>query len=45
MLGILYSRYLNQPELAIKNLQAAAQKLTDPGQIKMCNDELAKLQN
>ena len=44
MLGILYSRYLNQPELAIKHLQAACDKLTDPGQIKMCKDELARLQ-
>lgn len=45
MLGILYSRYLHQTELAIKHLTAAAGKLTDPGQLKMCNDELAKLQN
>lgn len=45
MLGILYCRYLNQPQLAIKNLEAAAKKLTDPGQLKMCNDELARLQN
>jgi membrane associated rhomboid family serine protease len=44
MLGILYSRYLHKPESAIKHLQAAAQKLSDPGQVKMCNDELAKLQ-
>ena len=44
MLGILYSRYLNQPDLAVKHLQAAAKKLTDPGQLKMCNDELDKLQ-
>jgi len=44
MLGILYSRYLHKPELAIKHLQTAAQKLSDPGQVKMCNDELAKLQ-
>ena len=43
MVGILYSRYLNKPELAIKHLQAAAQKLSDQGQLKMCNDELAKL--
>ena len=43
MLGILYCRYLNQPELAIKNLEAAAKKLTEPGQLKMCNDELARL--
>jgi membrane associated rhomboid family serine protease len=44
MVGILYSRYLNKPELAIKHLRAAAQKLSDPGQVKMCNDELADLQ-
>ncbi len=44
MVGILYSRYLNKPELAVKHLRAAAEKLSDPGQLKMCNDELAKLQ-
>jgi membrane associated rhomboid family serine protease len=44
MLGILYCRYLNQPKLAIKHLQTACEKLTDPGQLKMCKDELARLQ-
>ena len=44
MVGILYSRYLHKAELAIKHLQAAAQKLSDRGQLKMCNDELARLQ-
>lgn len=44
MLGILYSRHLDQPEPAIKHLQAAEKKLSDPGQLKMCRDELAKLQ-
>jgi len=44
MVGILYSRYLNKPDLAIKHLQSAAEKLSDPGQIKMCKDELTKLQ-
>ncbi len=44
MLGIQYSRYLNQPEAAIKHLQAAAEKLADPDQLKMCRDELAGLQ-
>lgn len=44
MLGIQYSRYLNQPEAAIKHLQAAADKLSDPDQLKMCRDELAGLQ-
>ena len=45
MLGILYSRYLNQPQQAAKHLQAAAEKLSDPGQLKMCKDELARLKN
>ena len=44
MLGLLYSRYLEQPEAALKHLQAAAKKLFDPDQLKMCNDEMAKLQ-
>ena len=44
MLGLLYCRYLDQPEQAIKHLEAAAKKLTDPGQLKMCKDELARLQ-
>ena len=45
MLGILYSRYLQKPDLAEKHLQAAAKKLSDPGQLKMCQEELTKLQN
>ncbi len=44
MLGILYSRYLHEPQKAVKHLQAAAEKLSDPGQLKMCKDELAQLQ-
>lgn len=44
MLGILYSRYLQKPDLAAKHLQEAAKKLSDPGQLKMCQDELTKLQ-
>jgi membrane associated rhomboid family serine protease len=44
MVGILYSRYLQNPEQAVKHLQAATEKLSDPGQLKMCKDELAKLQ-
>lgn len=44
MLGVLYSRYLNRPQLAVKHLQAASEKLTDPGQLKLCRDELARLQ-
>jgi outer membrane protein assembly factor BamD (BamD/ComL family) len=45
MLGILYCRYLNQPVLAKKYLEAAAAKLSDPGQLNMCKDELAKLKS
>ncbi len=44
MLGILYSRYLQKPDLAAKLLQTVVKKLTDPGQLKMCQDELNKLQ-
>jgi len=45
MLGILYSRYLDKPDLAVNHLQAAVEKLSDTGQLKMCKDELAKLEN
>jgi hypothetical protein len=45
MLGILYSRYLDKPELAKKHLQSAEKKLSDSGQLKMCAEELKKLQN
>ncbi|MGA2171509.1 MAG: rhomboid family intramembrane serine protease [Sedimentisphaerales bacterium] len=44
MLGLIYSRYLDKPELAIKYLTSAEIKLTDPGQLKMCRDEIDKLQ-
>jgi membrane associated rhomboid family serine protease len=43
MLGILYARYLQEPGKAIKHLRNAADKLTDPGQLRMCREELAKL--
>ncbi len=45
MLGIIYSRYLDKPDLAAKHLTAAEQKLSDPAQLKMCRDELAKTKN
>ena len=44
MLGLIYARYLNQSDQAIKHLQEAEKKLTDPTQLKMCQDELARLQ-
>ena len=43
MLGVLYSRYLNEPKSAIKYLEAAVKKLSNPDQLKMCQDELDKL--
>jgi membrane associated rhomboid family serine protease len=43
MLGILYSRYLREREKAIQHLQKASGRLVDPGQVKMCRDELARL--
>jgi len=45
MLGIIYARYLNQPASAAKHLKIAEEKLTDPGQLKMCREELARIQN
>lgn len=44
MLGLIYSRYLSRRESAVKHLQTALNKLTDPGQLKMCREELAGLQ-
>ncbi len=44
MLGILYSRYLRRKDDAIEHLTSASTRLTDPGQIKMCEEELAKLE-
>jgi len=43
MLGLIYSRYLQQTEAAVHYLKEAEKKLTDPGQLKMCRDELKKL--
>jgi hypothetical protein len=44
MLGLLYSRYLNKPIEALKHLRSASKKLSDPGQSKMCLDELTRLE-
>ena len=44
MLGLLYSRYLNKPQLAVSHLRAALDRLTDPQQIKLCKEELSRLQ-
>ena len=43
MLGILYSRYLNKPQEALDHLQQACERLSDPNQLEMCRQELARL--
>ncbi len=45
MLGILYSRYLHKPKEALDHLRKACEKLSDPNQLEMCRQELARLQN
>jgi membrane associated rhomboid family serine protease len=44
MVGLIYSRYLEQEDLAKKHLRSALDKLSDPGQKKMCQDELDRLE-
>jgi len=43
MLGVLYSRYLNQPQKALTNLENAYEKLSDPNQKSMCANEIKQL--
>lgn len=45
MLGLLYTRYLNRPQEALKQLHLAKEKLTDPGQKKMCLQEIERISN
>jgi membrane associated rhomboid family serine protease len=45
MLGLIYSRYLDKPDLALKHLSLAEQKLSNPGQLQMCRNEIEKLRN
>lgn len=45
MVGLIYSRYLHQPEAAMHYLKEAEKKLIDPGQLRMCKQELEKLQS
>ena len=44
MLGLLYGRYLNRPAEAMEQLNLAQKQLSDPGQIKMCRQEMARLE-
>ena len=45
MLGIIYSRYLEKPDLALNHLRAAEKKIADPAQLLMCRSEIEKLQS
>ncbi|MGA2070480.1 MAG: rhomboid family intramembrane serine protease [Sedimentisphaerales bacterium] len=45
MLGIIYSRYLEKPDLALNHLRIAEKKIADPAQLLMCRSEIEKLQN
>jgi membrane associated rhomboid family serine protease len=44
MLGLLYSRYLNRPQEAMEYLNKAKDKLSDPNQKAMCQQEIDQLQ-
>ncbi len=43
MLGIIYARYLVKPDMALKHLEAAMDKLNDENQKAMCKTEIEKL--
>ena len=45
MVGIIYARYLDEPEKAIQHLRKAEQRLTDSQQLRMCREELARLED
>jgi membrane associated rhomboid family serine protease len=45
ILGILYARYLSNPELAVKHLEIAKKGIHDQGQLKMCETELQRLKS
>ena len=44
MVGLLYSRYLDKPRAALKHLRAAGEKLSDAAQLKMCREEISRLE-
>jgi len=44
MLGLLYSRYLNDRQNAVRYLKEAEEKLSDVSQLNLCKEELNKLQ-
>lgn len=44
MLGLLNSRYLNNPSTGLDYLKKAHQRLTDPGQKSMCQQEIERIE-
>ncbi len=44
MLGIIYARYLPDETKALEHLKKAYEKLTDPAQKKLCEDEIKRLE-
>ena len=45
MVGLIYSRYLKQPNRAAEFLKKAIKRLSDPTQLQLCKEELAQLNN
>jgi membrane associated rhomboid family serine protease len=45
MLGLLYARYLNRPQDALTHLNQAKDRLSDPGQKTLCQQEIDRLKN
>ena len=45
MLGLLFGRYLNRTQEALKHLHQAADKLSDPNQKAMCQQEIKRLES
>ncbi len=45
MLGIIYARYLNDKDRAMEHLKKASAKLRDPGQLRMCKEEMDQLKS
>ncbi|MCF7973845.1 MAG: rhomboid family intramembrane serine protease [Phycisphaerae bacterium] len=43
MLGLIYARYLHRADLAIEHLSRASERLTNPDQLALCQDELKRL--
>jgi tetratricopeptide (TPR) repeat protein len=43
MLGLLYSRYLDNSQKAVEHLLAAEQRLSDAAQLRMCREEMERL--